>query len=92
MDGIFKLLLHIFSGSSFHLKNINSFSNCFNVYMRYWYKILNVNCNKLNNSLYEHNSIKLSKAPIKNQLSDEEKSIMLKNGYNDKYIVSGNLI
>ena len=91
MDGIFTLLKGMFwENSGFRLFKFNF--KALDIYIRYWYKILNVNCNELNNSLYEHDSIKLSKAPIKNQLSEEEKAIMLKNGYNNKYIVSGNFI
>ena len=62
-------------------------SNC-NVYLKYWYKVLNVNSYKLNRERYEGDQMKLFKVSKKNQLTDEERQTMLKNGYNDKYIVS----
>ena len=68
-------------------KDILVGSNC-NVYLRYWYKTLNVNSYKLNRSTYEHNTIQFFEISKKNQLTDEEKKAMLENGFNNKYIVS----
>lgn len=62
-------------------------SNC-NVYLKYWYKVLNVNSYKLNRERYEGDQLKLFKISKKNQITDEERQMMLKNGFNDKYIVS----
>ena len=62
-------------------------SNC-NVYLKYWYRVLNVNSYKLNRERYESDQIKLFKVSKKNELTDEERKTMLANGYNDKYIVS----
>ena len=69
------------------LKDILVGLNC-NVYLRYWYKVLNVNSYKLNRSKYEHSGMQLFEVSKKNQLTDEEKKAMLDNGFNDKYIVS----
>ena len=74
-------------GILFTFKDILVGSNC-NVYLRYWYKALNVNSYKLNRSTYEHNKMQFFEISSKNQLTDEEKKTMKDNGFNDKYIVS----
>ena len=66
-------------------------TNC-NVYLKYWYSKLNVNSFKLNRSTYEHDKIEFFEITKKNQIADEEKAIMLKNGFNDKYIVTDYLL
>lgn len=63
-----------------------------NVFLRYWYKTLNANSYKLNRKAYEHNDIELFKITKKNQLSDDERKEMLKNNYNDKYMVTDSQI
>lgn len=68
-------------------KDILKGTNC-NVYLKYWYKVLNVNSYKLNHETYEHDRLEFFKISKKNQLTEEEKKEMLKNGFNDKYIVS----
>lgn len=62
-------------------------ANC-NVYLKYWYKLLNVNASRLNREGYEGDQLKLFKISKKNQLTDEERQTMLKNGFNDKYIIT----
>lgn len=58
-------------------------------YLKFWYKKLNINAYKLN-------GMKLDEAPdkyefvfrsIKTELTEDERKLMLNNGYNDKYIV-----
>lgn len=68
-------------------KDILVGSNC-NVYLRYWYKTLNVNSYKLNRERYEDDQMRLFEITKKNQLTEREREEMLKNGFSDKYIVS----
>lgn len=59
-----------------------------NICLRYWYKVLNVNSYKINRENYEHNDIEFFKITTKNQLTGDEKKEMIKNNYNDKYLVT----
>ena len=68
-------------------KDILVGSNC-NVYLRYWYRLLNVNSRRLNRERYEGDQMRLFKIVKKNWLSDEERKEMLRNGFSAKYIVS----
>lgn len=58
-----------------------------NVYLRYWYKNLNINSSKLNRQGVESDQMRLVEISRKNQLSEEERQKMLSNGFNEKYIV-----
>ena len=56
-------------------------------FISYWYKVLNINAHKLNNSKLEGDKYEFILDPIKTELTDEDKELMIKNGYNTKYIV-----
>lgn len=73
-------------GVLFAFKDLLVGANC-NVYLKYWYKVLNINSYKLNRIKYEHDEMQFFKISKKNWLTEDEKEEMLKNGYNDKYIV-----
>lgn len=56
-------------------------------FVKYWYKKLNINCYKLNQPISTSNKYTFFEMPTKNMLTEEDRKLMLKNGYNDKYIV-----
>lgn len=59
----------------------------FKSYIKFWYKTLNINSHKLNNSNLESDRYEFVNKKLIHELSDEDKKLMLKNGYHDKYIV-----
>lgn len=56
-------------------------------YIKFWYKTLNINSHRLNNSQLDSDTYEFVQRTIRTELTDEERALMTKNGYNAKYIV-----
>jgi len=59
----------------------------FKSYLKFWYKTLNINSYKLNSLTEVTDKYEFLNKEIKTELTEEERKLMLSNGYNDKYIV-----
>ena len=56
-------------------------------YIKFWYKTLNINSHRLNSSNLDVDTYEFVKRDIRTELSEEERELMTKNGYSQKYIV-----
>lgn len=56
-------------------------------FLKFWYKNLNINGHKLNNSDLKSDQYEFINYEIKTELTEDEKKLMLNNGYNLRYIV-----
>lgn len=59
----------------------------FKSFVGYWYKVLNINAYKLNRANLDSDKYEFPNEPLKTELTDKDKELMIKNGYNLKYVV-----